>query len=59
MNISIPAHSLANAGISLHDVRTAIHAHWQAFLVTGIVMVVLGILAVTLRITAWSPILLA
>ena len=28
--------------------RTALHAHWRGFLVTGVVMVILGILAATL-----------
>jgi uncharacterized membrane protein HdeD (DUF308 family) len=46
--MSTPASTLSNPGISLHDVRTAIHAHWRGFLVTGIAMVILGILAATL-----------
>jgi hypothetical protein len=37
-----------NPGISLHDARTAIHAHWRGFLVTGIAMVT-ALAARTLR----------
>jgi uncharacterized membrane protein HdeD (DUF308 family) len=46
--MSTTAPSLANPGPSVHDVRTAVHARWRSFLVAGVVMVILGILAATL-----------
>ena len=46
MNTSAPLPDMAPSASDLDAARSVVHAHWRAFLATGVVMVALGIIAV-------------